>query len=170
MSISEPSSIRLHTDLILQGAEAQEAFGQCLAAYLAPPLMIYLEGDLGAGKTTLARGILRGLGHQGAVVSPSYTLVETYRPGDFALHHLDLYRLGHAEELEYLGLEDLCDGSGVLLVEWPERGAGVLPAADVRIRIDHRKQARALGLLGESAVGRQIAEQVQAALMSEKLL
>ncbi len=146
--------------ITLHGGEAQEAFGERLAQLIAPPLLITLEGDLGAGKTTLVRGILRGLGHQGRVVSPTYTLVETYHPADFPVHHLDLYRLGDAEELEYLGLDDLCDGSGVLLVEWPDRGSGVLPDPDLRIRIGHEKAARSLTLVAETPVGKRIAEQL----------
>lgn len=97
-------------------------------------LTVYLEGDLGAGKTTLARGWLAGMGHTGRVKSPTYTLLELYElPGGARLAHMDLYRLADPEELEFLGVRDL---SGWLLVEWPEKGADHLPAADLEIRIE----------------------------------
>jgi len=112
------------------------ALGSELAALFAAGGIVYLSGDLGAGKTTLARGILRALGFSGRVKSPSYGLIESYTVGGREIHHLDLYRLGHGEEIEYLGLEDLLTEGSLLLVEWPERGRGWLPAADWRVRID----------------------------------
>jgi tRNA threonylcarbamoyladenosine biosynthesis protein TsaE len=155
----------------LTGGAAQQAFGQALSSYVAPPLVIYLHGDLGVGKTTLVRGLLRGLGHQGRVVSPTYTLVESYRPTSFALHHLDLYRLGDPHELEYLGLDDLCDGASVLLIEWPEKGQGILPPADVHILISHAGDSRELVISAEGQVGLAIAGQLrEAQLVSEKSL
>lgn len=117
-------------------AEADtEALGKSIALALEqPPLVIFLCGDLGAGKTTLARGILRGLGYAGKVVSPTYTLMEPYAAGGLNLLHLDLYRISAAEELEFLGLRDALDQS-VLLIEWPEKGAGWLPAADLVVAL-----------------------------------
>ena len=96
-------------------------------------LIVYLKGDLGAGKTTLVRGFLRGLGYKGTVKSPTYTLIEPYRIAGKSICHLDLYRLADAEELEYLGVRDLLQEETVLLIEWPERGEGVLPSR----RFDH---------------------------------
>ncbi len=113
--------------------------------------IVYLDGPLGAGKTTLVRGVLKGLGFDGRVKSPSYGLVETYELAGLTVHHLDLYRLGHPEELAYLGLEDLLDEPFLLLVEWPERGRGWLPAADWKVRIDHRDTARLVTLTQPSA-------------------
>ena len=110
------------------GAELAERFGD--------GGVVTLSGDLGAGKTTLVRGLLRALGHDGRVRSPSYGLIESYRIGGRDVHHLDLYRLGHGEEIEYLGLEDLITPGSLLLIEWPERGSGWLPPVDWRVRID----------------------------------
>ncbi|AGA90470.1 ATPase, YjeE family [Thioflavicoccus mobilis 8321] len=121
--------------LSLEGEARQEGLGHRLAPLLTGRLLIFLEGDLGAGKTTLVRGILRGLGHRGAVKSPTYTLIEPYELGGRLVYHLDLYRLGDPQELEYLGLRDLLDEDALVLVEWPERGAGILPGADVTVRI-----------------------------------
>lgn len=89
--------------------------------------LVLLHGDLGAGKTTLVRGLLRGLGYEGAVRSPTYTLIEPYAFDHWTLYHLDLYRLGDPEELDYLGLRDLMAERGLLLIEWPERAANWLP-------------------------------------------
>jgi tRNA threonylcarbamoyladenosine biosynthesis protein TsaE len=106
--------------------------------------LVFLEGDLGAGKTTLVRGLLRGLGHQGPVRSPTYTLVESFELPGALVHHLDLYRIADPEELEYLGIRDLLNDASLVLVEWPERGAGVLPAPDLEVVIAHRDGGRSL--------------------------
>ena len=140
-------------EVLIGDAESQGAFGERLAAYLPVRCTVFLEGDLGTGKTTLARGILRGLGHRGAVRSPTYTLIEPYEIGSRRLYHLDLYRLSDPEELDYLGLRDLIEEDAVLLVEWPERGTGALPPPDLRIRLDYLPDGRRLTLDGESASG-----------------
>jgi tRNA threonylcarbamoyladenosine biosynthesis protein TsaE len=114
------------------------ALGEPLARRFSGGAVVYLSGDLGVGKTTLVRGILRALGFSGRVKSPSYGLVESYELDGLTVHHLDLYRLSHGEEITYLGLEDLFEGPTLLLVEWPEKGRGYLPPADVRITIDDR--------------------------------
>ena len=132
----------------LPSEAAQLDFGRALAGRLRGQTgLVFLHGDLGAGKTTLVRGLLRGLGHQGAVRSPTYTLIEPYETGEQRIYHLDLYRLGDPEELEYLGLRDLLDGEGLLLVEWPERGTGVLPEPELIIEIEHVPPGRRLRLL-----------------------
>ena len=114
---------------------AMSAFGAELAAWLRPPKVVYLHGPLGAGKTTLVRAVLRALGHDGPVRSPTYTLVETYLLGHCEVHHLDLYRIADADELEFLGLRDLASERALWLVEWPERGADDLPRPDVELTI-----------------------------------
>ncbi len=114
-----------------------ESLGASWAAGLRRGLCVYLEGDLGAGKTTLVRGMLRGLGYSEAVTSPTFTLVETYRLRGMDVHHIDLYRIEHPEELEAIGLRDLLTPQSVCLIEWPERGAGLLPPADIRITLEY---------------------------------
>lgn len=140
-------------ELVIGDAESQAALGERLAGGLPARLVLYLEGDLGSGKTTLARGILRGLGHRGAVRSPTYTLIEPYEIGARRIYHLDLYRLSDPQELDYLGLRDLIAEDALLLVEWPERGAGALPAPDLRIRCEYLPTGRGLTLEGESPAG-----------------
>jgi len=142
--------------LRLDGEAAQIAFGRRLAEHLRPPLVIYLEGDLGTGKTTLARGVLRALGHEASVRSPTYTLLEPYELRTMRLFHLDLYRIGEPQELEYLGLRDLMEGDCVLLVEWPERGKGALPTPDLIVRIAHAGEGRVLELAAEGPRGAEL--------------
>ncbi|NEV60926.1 tRNA (adenosine(37)-N6)-threonylcarbamoyltransferase complex ATPase subunit type 1 TsaE [Thiorhodococcus minor] len=143
----------------LDRPEAQERFGAALARAVQPPCVIYLVGDLGAGKTTLARGMLRGLGHVGAVRSPTYTLIEPYAlspsmGSQVSLYHLDLYRLGDPEELDYLGLRDLMRQDALWVVEWPERGEGFLPQPDLLIEIKYQAGGRALSVTALTAWGR----------------
>jgi tRNA threonylcarbamoyladenosine biosynthesis protein TsaE len=152
-SVIEGTGMTAERLLHLPSAEAQEALGASLAALVPGDLLIYLEGDLGAGKTTLTRGFLRGWGYPGPVKSPTYTLLESYRVAGRSCFHFDLYRLGDPEELEYLGLRDILDEGGVILVEWPERGRGLLPPPDLRIRIEHLNDGRRLHLMADTAAG-----------------
>lgn len=118
----------------LEGEPAMLAFGRDIATTLNPYELVFVEGDLGAGKTTLIRGILSGLGYHGVVPSPTYTLIETYRAGRHDVVHMDLYRLRDAEELEMLGIRDFL-GSCLCLIEWPERARARLPDPDRVITI-----------------------------------
>lgn len=113
------------------------AWGVALGAALRPPAVITLEGALGAGKTTLAQAIARGLGVTDVVTSPTYALVHEYAAPGFPVHHLDLYRLQGAHELENLAFDEIVGGPGVSIIEWPERAGDQLPAARRRIRLSH---------------------------------
>ena len=128
----------------IEGEPAMLAFGTALARRLPANAVVYLEGDLGAGKTTLARGILRGLGFAGSVKSPTYTLVEPYGFSGLQVYHLDFYRIKDPEELEYIGLDDLFGETAIKLIEWPERAEGRLPAADIVIRIRRKDAGRVI--------------------------
>lgn len=144
---------RLSLSLTIADEGAMVALGEALAAVLRPGLVIYLRGDLGAGKTTLTRGIARGLGHRGAVKSPTYTLVEPYAELEPPLYHFDLYRLGDPEELEFMGLRDYFGGRSVVVVEWPCRGGEFLPVPDLEISIGGAGPSRRVTLTARSAVG-----------------
>ncbi len=119
----------------LDDEDRQVAFGECLGRALQGHGCVHLQGELGAGKTTLARGILRAHGHRGAVKSPTYTLVEPYELGGVRVHHFDLYRLGDPEELEFIGGRDLMTADALCLIEWPERGEGWLPTPDLVVTL-----------------------------------
>lgn len=138
--------------IFLPDSRATETLGAILARCCPAGAVIHLHGELGAGKSTLVRGLLRELGHQGAVKSPTYTLVEVYQLAGRQVYHFDLYRLGDPEELEYLGIRDYFDGQSLCLLEWPERGQGLLPAAAAVVWLDyfqHGRQARIQALSPE---------------------
>lgn len=148
--MTEDVSVRA---LFLTDADATEALARRLAATAPSPATVHLQGDLGAGKSTLARAWLRALGVEGAIRSPTYTLVERYplAGGGEALH-LDLYRIADGGELEFLGLDD---APAVLwLIEWPERGGDALPAPDLRARLAIEAQGRRAVLEACSPAGR----------------
>jgi tRNA threonylcarbamoyladenosine biosynthesis protein TsaE len=124
--------------------QAMEALGQRLARSAKRSGVIYLQGDLGTGKTTLVRGLLRGFGYYGKVKSPTYTLVEPYPIDHLTIYHLDLYRLGSPEELEWIGIRDLLAEAALLLIEWPAQGEGMLPPADLVISLTYQGEGREL--------------------------
>jgi len=136
------------------------AFGERLAALASDGGVIFLHGDLGMGKTTLCRGVLHGFGHTGAVKSPTYTLVEPYETARGRVYHFDLYRLSDPEELEYLGIRDYFDDDSLSLIEWPERGAGVLPQADLEIGIEPAGAGRRLSWQYNTEKGRLLADKL----------
>lgn len=143
-------------ELELRGESRQVAFGARLSAAVGNKALLFLQGDLGAGKTTLVRGFLQARGHDGNVKSPTYTLIEPYQLPSGNCYHLDLYRLGDGEELEYLGLREMLSEQAVMLVEWPERGEGWLPSPDLDIAIAHRGEARAVRVEALTAAGEQM--------------
>lgn len=131
-----------------------EALGTGLARCLRTVRLIYVHGALGAGKTTLVRGMLRGLGFTGAVKSPTFTLVEPYALEGVALYHFDLYRLNDPEELEHIGVRDYLAGQGVCVVEWAERARNLLPAPDVAVMIESVQTGRDVTLTAHTEAGR----------------
>lgn len=119
--------------------------------------VIYLLGDLGAGKTTLTRGFLRGFGFQGAVKSPTYTLVEPYEFSLCKIYHFDLYRLNDPEEVQYLGIDEYFQEENICLVEWAERGGGLIPAPDLSISLSGTGTGREISCQTHTAKGERIA-------------
>lgn len=120
---------------LIESESAMEALGAALARRLSGACVVFLTGDLGAGKTTLVRGLLHELGHRGVVTSPTFTLMETYPVAGQTLVHIDLYRLEDPTELEQLAIRDYLDEQSVLLVEWADRARGSLPAPDCEVHI-----------------------------------
>jgi len=147
--------------MLLEDADATDALGAALARTRPPRGVLHLHGDLGAGKSTLARALLRALGVTGAIRSPTYTLVERYplAAGGEAWH-LDLYRIGHGGELEFLGLDS--DEATLWLVEWPERGGGYLPVPDLRVDLDVAGLGRRADVIAVTEDGRAWLERLQA--------
>lgn len=143
-------------ECFLADEQATIAVGEGLAKVVLAPteqsdkaqsaLIVYLNGDLGAGKTTLTRGFVRGMGHQGNVKSPTYTLVEPYELPPWQVYHFDLYRLGDAEELEYMGIRDYFAENCCCFIEWPEKGEGILTKADIVIELNYQDEQRTVKL------------------------
>ncbi|MDT8429266.1 MAG: tRNA (adenosine(37)-N6)-threonylcarbamoyltransferase complex ATPase subunit type 1 TsaE [Pseudomonadales bacterium] len=154
--------------VFLADEEQTMAFGRLLAKALSEPHgavesvagRLFLQGDLGAGKTTLVRGVLRGLGYQGAVKSPTYTLVEPYEWDGMAIYHFDLYRLSNPEEVAFLGVEDYLRAENLCLIEWPENGASCLPGADLLLILDTEGTGRRLAWQALTDAGRKIEQRL----------
>ncbi|MGH8283986.1 MAG: tRNA (adenosine(37)-N6)-threonylcarbamoyltransferase complex ATPase subunit type 1 TsaE [Gammaproteobacteria bacterium] len=149
-------------------AASMGSLGAQLGRALNGGAVVYLQGELGAGKTTLVRGVLRGLGFTGSVRSPTYTLMEGYRFSGRWLQHLDLYRIRAPAELEYLGIRELDDPDLWVFVEWPERGEAALPLPDLVLGLELPESGRLVKLEARSTRGRTLAEAWQGGVQAAR--
>jgi len=150
------SEQQINKRCFLPDEHASIDWAEQLASHLKAPLVLTFSGDLGAGKTTIIRALLRSLGIKSAIKSPTFSLVESYRCPDFVVHHFDLYRIHHEEELEYIGFRDFFSGQTICCLEWPEQAGHLLPQVDVRFKIKMQGSGRALELNGLSPIGEKI--------------
>lgn len=130
--------------------------GGQIASLCHSPTVIFLYGNLGAGKTTFVRGFLRGLGYQEAIKSPTYTIVEPYQFDNFVIFHFDFYRLHNAKELEYIGIQDYFTPDAICLIEWPENAGELLPSPDLSCYIEFHHSERKIKLKAHSETGKKI--------------
>jgi len=148
------NSAAVELSAFLPDEAATLGFGEMLAQILRPGLFVALSGELGSGKTTLARGILRGLGYEGKVKSPTYTLVELYKLSKLNLYHFDLYRFNNSHELLEAGFRDDFDSRNVCLIEWPERAQDLLPTADLSVSLVEERGGRRVRIAAQTELGK----------------
>ena len=146
--------------IFLKDEISQEALAAEFACNSPQGTVIFLQGDLGTGKTTFVRGFLRALGHGGIVKSPTYTLVEPYLIDNKIIYHFDLYRLGEPDELEYAGGRDYFDDESICLVEWPEKASGFLPEADVNCYLSYQDEGRSIEITTNTDKGKAILDAI----------
>ena len=149
--------ILTNKNYLLEDESATIAIGKKLAdivkKQLEQGIVVYLYGDLGAGKTTLTRGFVQGMGHVGHVKSPTYTLVEPYDLNNWLVYHFDLYRLSDPEELEYMGIRDYFAANCCCFIEWPDKGQGMIKEPDLRIDLAYSEEKRTINIQAKSALG-----------------
>ena len=150
-----------HLDVFLENEEATLDLGRKLASQLAPGMLINLRGSLGAGKTTFARGILRALGFEGRVKSPTYSLVELYELSRLDLYHFDFYRFKDPHELIESGLQDAFNNTNVCIVEWPEQVGALLPPADIEVALSMTDSGRNATVVAQTENGKLCLQQLQ---------
>ena len=134
-------------ELLVESEQQMMRLGGKIADTFPQGGLVFLNGDLGTGKTTLVRGLLRHLGFEGTVKSPTYTLVEPYCINGRKLYHFDLYRLADPEELEYMGVRDYLSSDALCLIEWPEKAQGFLPQEDLNVSLYHADEMRKVHIL-----------------------
>ncbi|MCL5271993.1 MAG: tRNA (adenosine(37)-N6)-threonylcarbamoyltransferase complex ATPase subunit type 1 TsaE [Gammaproteobacteria bacterium] len=144
----------LHLDLVNEQASIQ--FAERLASCLVAPLVLSFSGDIGAGKTTIVRAMLRSIGVESAIKSPTFSLVESYLCNNVPLHHFDLYRIHHEDELEYLGFRDYFTRESICFIEWAEHAGNALPQVDIRFKLSIKGAGRQMQINALSATGNRI--------------
>ena len=137
----------------LKDEQSTQHLGELIAKYLQAPLICYLQGDLGVGKTRIVRAIIQSLGYSGNVKSPTYTLVEPYQLETVTVYHFDLYRLSDPEELDYLGIRDYFDEQSICFIEWPDKGKGWLADADISIFLEYLGEGRRCQITAQTKAG-----------------